>query len=195
MKPDHWKNYPPIEGVTVSDMTYAWPVEREIHVLAQVGGAEVGRPARIVVEGVCALDLTRAQLADLRIALALAEDELRAPAPPAAPAVTAIGAEGRCESCSRPVRAGELICIEDEGTEDRVVLHAGPCPGTDRKSETVTATGAEGECGSCGQPIRAGETVHVVAPFLGDPDGVAVHAGPCLGVRSANPDIVPERSN
>jgi hypothetical protein len=39
-----------------------------------------------------------------------------------------MGDEGRCESCSQPIQAGELVqtCGDDE--EDRVVVHAGRCP-------------------------------------------------------------------
>jgi hypothetical protein len=126
MKLDHWKNYEPIEGVTVSDRSGAWPFDREVHVLAKVGGTDVERPARVMVDGVCTLDLTTAQLAALRRALARAELDLRG-AGVQAPTL-AIGNEGRCESCSLPVKAGDLVHIVDDGGGERVVVHAGPCP-------------------------------------------------------------------
>jgi hypothetical protein len=39
---------------------------------------------------------------------------------------TADGTEGRCESCRRPVQAGELVHVIDDGAE-HVVVHARAC--------------------------------------------------------------------
>jgi hypothetical protein len=68
--------------------------------------------------------LTVEQSAALRGHLERAERDVRIGGPPA---IVATGAEGRCESCSRPIQAGELVYAYED-----VTVHAGPCPGKER---------------------------------------------------------------
>ena len=50
------------------------------------------------------------------------------------PVTTAIGNEGRCDACSQPIEAGELVQACGDDSEDRVVVHAGRCP-RERRNE------------------------------------------------------------
>lgn len=127
MKLDHWRVYEPIEDVTTFEATGDGPVLRRLNITANTHRSALYPECRIALGmvGIGALSFTPEQSATLRAQLARAERDIGA----ARPALTATGDEGRCESCSLPVLAGEPIAIHDEGTEDRVVLHAGPCPG------------------------------------------------------------------
>lgn len=126
-KLDHWKVYEPIEDVSTWEASGAGPVVRRLNITANTHTSRLYPESRIAlgVVGIGSLAVTPAQSAALRAQLERAERDIHAAQPP----LTATGTEGRCESCSRPVRAGEQIVIEDVGTEDQVVLHAGPCLG------------------------------------------------------------------
>lgn len=128
MKTDHWKNYEPIERTLQFDERGAGPIVDVVQVTANTHPSDAYPEQRIQVRTgtlACA-GLTVEQSATLRAQLERAERDVRTAM--RQPALAATGAEGRCESCSQPVRAGEPIVIDDADTEDRVVLHAGPCP-------------------------------------------------------------------
>ncbi len=140
---NHWRIYPPPIAVAVTPHGDAFPRETTLHVFADVGDEpEVG----FDIDGVCLVSIKLGDARTLRLdrlddAIAqfqavrtdLIAAARRAP-------LLATGTEGRCESCSLPVRAGEAIVVEDEGGEDRVVLHAGRCPGEERAD--VAAAGS-----------------------------------------------------
>jgi hypothetical protein len=123
----NWKLYEPLTDVAVYHNEN--PGDRSITVMAKLIGAGTTTPLRVWIDGVCTLELTVEQSASLRAKLELAEADLTLVA--GMHPTTATDDEGRCESCSRPVRAGERVIVEDEGTEDRVVLHA-ECPAQGR---------------------------------------------------------------
>lgn len=124
----HWKNYEPLDNVVGFDARGAGPHIGQLSVTANCSSNPNYPECRIVVHlgKLASGALTVEQSAQLRAILERAERDVAA-GMQLAPR-TATGAEGRCESCSVPVRPGEPIVVEDEDTEDRVVLHAGPCP-------------------------------------------------------------------
>ena len=118
---NHWKTYEPIARLSlcldgIASLT-------ELQVTACVAG-RTPTPISISVEG-CTVSLSPAKSAALRAQLERAENDVRLAA---AQPVTATGTEGRCEHCSADVQPGERVIVEDDGTDDRVVLHAGQCP-------------------------------------------------------------------
>jgi hypothetical protein len=123
---DHWRIYTPIDDVTTFGAAGDGPVTRRLNITANAHLSQLYPERRIAlgVVGIGLVSLTPEQSADLRVQLERAERDIGAAAAP----LTATGTEGRCESCSAEVRGGEPIVVEDEGTEDRVVLHAGKCP-------------------------------------------------------------------
>jgi hypothetical protein len=125
---EHWRSYEPIDDVVAFDADGVGPHIERLQVTANIHPNENYPSCRIAIHigRLCSPSLTLAQSAELRSRLLAAENDVRAALP--TPAITATGTEGRCECCSQPVRAGERIVVEDEDTEDRVVLHAGPCP-------------------------------------------------------------------
>lgn len=126
----HWRIYQPIDDVTTFGVAGDGPVPRRVNITANTHQSRLYPEHRIAlgVVGIGALSFTPEQSADLRAQLKRAEIDIGAPSP----VLTATGNEGCCEECSQAVRAGEPIVVEDEGTEDRVVLHAGQCPAQGR---------------------------------------------------------------
>jgi len=123
MKPEHWRIYEPIPVVAMAKERNATSAPTALHVFADLGDdQEVG----IVIDGLGLVALRLDQLDTLIGQLQTARRDVSAAAEQ--PPIAATGTEGRCESCSQLVRAGEPIVIDDAETEDRVVLHAGPCP-------------------------------------------------------------------
>lgn len=125
----HWKNYEPIESVVGFDHRGTGPHLEAVQVTANCSSNPDYPECRIAVHigKLASGALTLEQSAALRARLEHAERDIRA-ALVSTPLV-ATGDEGRCESCAEVIRAGEPIVVEDDDTEDRVVLHAGPCPG------------------------------------------------------------------
>ena len=126
MKLPHWKNYAPIEGVTTFDAGATAPVVGKLQVIANTHTSDAYPEARVglVIAGLGSVMLTAEQSAALRGHLERAERDVRTGGPTA---TVATGTEGRCESCSQPIRAGELVYAY-EGDDDAVTVHAGPCP-------------------------------------------------------------------
>lgn len=118
MRPNTWTIYEPIDDVALSETTLT-----NLRIASKIDGEDLSAPIHIDVRG--PFGLTLEQSAELRARLLAAENDVRSAAP--SPVLTATGTEGRCEHCSAEVQAGERVIVEDEGTEDRVVLHA-ECP-------------------------------------------------------------------
>jgi hypothetical protein len=129
--PEHLITYAPLDNVVAFDATGAGPYSARISVTANVHPSDNYPECRIAVHigRLASHALTIEQSAMLRARLLEAENDVRAgTCRPARWSLTATGDEGRCESCSVPIQRGEPIVIEDAATDDRVVLHAGPCP-------------------------------------------------------------------
>lgn len=131
MTSDH-KTYDPIPDVVGFDSTGAGPFVDLLTVTANVSPNLNYPECRIslCIGSLAVGALTVEQSVTLRGLLERAERDVHEAV--AAEPLIATGIEGRCESCSMPVSPGEPIVIEDEGTDDRVVLHAGMCPGEER---------------------------------------------------------------
>jgi hypothetical protein len=127
MKLPHWKNYEPLHGLIAFDATSAGPAVRDLQVIANTHAGDAYPEARIglVIAGLGSVMLTAEQSAALRGHLERAERDVRVGGPPI---TVATGAEGHCENCAQPLRAGELVYVY-EGDDDGVAVHAGPCPG------------------------------------------------------------------
>jgi len=123
-----WKNYEPIPGVTAFDASNTGPTIADLQVIASTHASDAYPDARIamVIAGLGTVGLTSKQSARLRTFLERAERDARADTPLP---VTAIGTEGRCEGCSRPIIAGELVYVIEDGGGDLVVVHAASCAG------------------------------------------------------------------
>lgn len=118
----HWRNYE-LENVVTFDKTGAGPTIDRLMVIANVSPAQAYPPCRIIIGalGLGSVSLTAEQSAELRELLARAEDDVSLSVPEVTPPATAAtGAEGRCESCSQPIRAGELVHAYEDAT-----VHAG----------------------------------------------------------------------
>ena len=129
---NHWKIYEPIHGVTTFDRDNAGPTITDLEVIANTHASDTYPDARIaiVIGGLGSVGLTAKQSAALRTQLERAERDARAEAQRP---VTAAGNEGRCEACSRQVRASELVHVIHDGAGEFVVVHAGPCPSEERR--------------------------------------------------------------
>lgn len=127
---DPWRIYQPIDDVTTFGAAGDGPIPRRLNITANTHQSQLYPEHRIAlgVVGIGLVSLTPEQSATLRAQLEQAELDIGA----ARPAQTATGTEGRCEECRRAVLVGEPIVVEDEGTVDRVVLHAGKCPAAGR---------------------------------------------------------------
>src|SRR5262245_4094792 len=121
----HWKIYEPIEDINAFDAASVGPSVTTLQVTANTHASELYPDTRVgvVIGGLGSFALTLAQSATVRGQLERAERDVRA----GLPARLATGAEGRCESCSQRIRAGERVIVEDDA-----VLHAEPCPEEDR---------------------------------------------------------------
>lgn len=120
--PDHWKDYAPIAGLLSCDEKNGQPYRTSVQVLANVSPNPAYGPDRIVacIAGLASTALTVEQSRALREVLEHAERDVTA----ILTATPAIGIEGRCEICSRPIHAGELVHVYDDAT-----VHAVACPG------------------------------------------------------------------
>jgi hypothetical protein len=126
---DHWRIYQPIDDVTTYGAAGDGPIPRRLNITANTHQSALYPERRIALGmvGIGLVSLTPEQSVTLRAQLERAELDIGAARP-----VTATGEEGCCEECAQAVRAGEPIVVEDEGTEDRVVLHVGRCPAAGR---------------------------------------------------------------
>jgi hypothetical protein len=131
MKLDHWKNYAPITRVTTFDANAAGPITTDLQVISNTHASDAYPDARIglVVTGLGSVMLTPGQSSVLRAHLERAERDARAGGPMT---TAATGGEGRCESCSGPIAAGELVHVIDDGAGECIVVHAGLCRGERR---------------------------------------------------------------
>lgn len=119
---DHWKNYAPIDGVLVFDEASGQPSTGVVQVLANVSPNPAYPTCRVIlgIGGHISGSFTVEQIRALREVLEHAERDVTT----ILTATGATGAEGRCETCSRAIRAGELVHVYDDAA-----VHAGACPG------------------------------------------------------------------
>lgn len=125
---DHYLLYEPISDTLQFDARGAGPTLDALQVIANTHPG-AAHPVQLRTGELASAGLTLEQSALLRGRLLAAENDVRAATVRERRPLTATGAEGCCEECRRAVRSGEPIVVEDEGTEDRVVLHVGRCPG------------------------------------------------------------------
>ena len=126
---DHWKNYEPIDRVAMFDGSGAGPSLERVSVTANCSPSQDYPDCRIAIHfgALASAALTLEQIDTLLEQLTAAREDVSLVVPDyeAMPLATpAIGTEGRCESCSVVIRAGELVHAYDDAT-----VHAGPCPG------------------------------------------------------------------
>ena len=119
-QPDSYTHYMPIIEVSTYNESSARAESATLLLTVKAG---VAAPIRLEIVGLGDVVFTREQSAELRAQLKRAEIDLRTGA---LPATVATGTEGLCESCSRPIRAGELVVVDDQ-PGDRVVVHTAPC--------------------------------------------------------------------
>lgn len=124
----NWKTYEPIPAVVTFDSSNLGPTPASMQIIANVSLDPNYPEARIgiLVNGLGSVCLTEDQCLIAEQQLAQARRAVKAAR--FTPPRIAKGTEGKCESCAVEVAAGESVVVEDAGTGDQVVLHAGECP-------------------------------------------------------------------
>ena len=123
----HWRTYEVIENIATFDASGEGPTVTSLQLTANTHASELYPDTRIgiAIGGLGSLALTIDQLDTLCAQLQRAKYDVHTGG---VPVTTATGDEGRCESCSLPIQAGELVQTWGDEEEDRVVVHAGRCP-------------------------------------------------------------------
>src|SRR5262249_25796031 len=122
-----WRGHAALANITTVDAAGDGPTVTSLQLTAKTHASEVHpeTPIGLAIGGMGSVALTIDQLDALCAQLQRAKHDVRTGG---IPVTTAIGNEGRCDSCSQPIQAGELVQTGGDDEEDRVVVHAGRCP-------------------------------------------------------------------
>jgi hypothetical protein len=123
-----WRVYPPVEGITTFDANGEGPTVTSLQLTANTHASEFYPDTRVglAIGGMGSLALTIPQVDALCAQLQRAKYDVHTGG---VPVTMATGNEGRCDSCSQPIQAGDLVhAWGDDHDDDRVVVHAGRCP-------------------------------------------------------------------
>jgi hypothetical protein len=122
----HWRTYEVIESIATFDANGEGPTVTSLLLTANTHASELYPETRVgvAIGGIGSLALTVDQVDALCAQLQRARYDVRTGG---IPVTIATGDEGECESCSQPIRAGELVQVCG-GDDDRMVIHAARCP-------------------------------------------------------------------
>jgi len=123
----HWRTYEVIESIATFDASGEGPTVTSLQLTANTHASDLYPETRIgvAIGGLGSIALTVDQAEAVCAQLQRAKYDIRTGGIPVA---TARGGEGRCDSCSQPIQAGELVHLSDDHDGERLVVHAGRCP-------------------------------------------------------------------